>query len=62
VLKQGIRVDPYYRRSYKALALLFISQKCYEKALQVMRQELEIFPRDSYMRRLLKKGESASRR
>ena len=61
VLKQGIGVDPYYQRSYKALALLFVAQKRYEEALQVMRQELEIFPQDSFMRTLLKKGESASR-
>ena len=61
VLKKGIGVDPYYQRSYKALALLFVSQKLYQEAMQVMRQELEIFPQDSFMRTLLQKGESASR-
>ena len=60
VLQQGISVDPYYQRSYKALTLLFVSQKRYQEALQVMRQELEIFPQDSFMRTLLQKGESAS--
>ncbi len=61
VLQQGIAIDPYYQRSYKALALLFVSLKRYEEALQVMRQELEIFPQDSFMRMLLKRGESAAR-
>ena len=61
VLQQGISVDPYYQRSYKALALLFVSLKRYEEALQVMRQELGIFPQDSFMRMLLKRGESAAR-
>jgi len=60
VLQQGIGVDPYYQRSYKALTLLFVSQKRYQEALQVMRQELAIFPQDSFMRTLLKQGESAT--
>jgi tetratricopeptide (TPR) repeat protein len=62
VLKRGISVDPYYQRSYKALALLLISEKRYEEALRVMRQELDTFPQDSFMRQLLKKAESAPRR
>ncbi len=62
VLKRGILVDPYHQRSYKALALLCIAEKRYEEAVQVMRQELDAFPQDSFMRNLLKKAEAASRR
>jgi len=62
VLKRGISVDPYYQRSYKALTLLLISEKRYQEAVQAMRQELDTFPQDSFMRQLLKKAESAPRR
>ncbi len=61
-LKRGIKVDPYHQRSYKALALLYISAKRYEEAIQVMRQELDAFPQDTFMRTLLKQAESAPRR
>jgi tetratricopeptide repeat protein len=62
VLKRGISVDPHYQRSYKALALLCISEKRYEEAVQAMRQELATFPQDSFMRKLLEKAEAAPRR
>jgi hypothetical protein len=62
VLKKGIVVDPHNQRSYKALALLCISEKRYQEAVQVMRQELETFPQDSFMRNLLKKAEAVPRR
>jgi Flp pilus assembly protein TadD len=62
VLRKGILVDPHNQRSYKALALLCIAEKRYEEAVQVMRQELDTFPQDSFVRNLLKKAEAALRR
>jgi hypothetical protein len=59
VLKKGIKLDPYHQRSYKALTLLYISEKRYDEALQMMRQELDTFPQDSFMRGLLQKAASA---
>ena len=61
-LKKGIKIDPSHQRSYKALTLLYVSAKRYEDAVQVMRQELDTFPQDSFMRTLLKQAESAPRR
>ena len=59
VLKRGIALDPYNSELYKALALSYISDKKYAKALETMNEELRLFPEDSFMRMLLKKAETA---
>jgi len=56
ILRKGIGVNPYSQRLYKALALVYISQKLYEDAMDAMQKELEIFPEDSFMRMLLAKA------
>lgn len=60
VLKQGIALDPYYRRFYKDLALRYISTKKYDEALQTIKQELALFPGDSFMRKVLSMAERRS--
>jgi hypothetical protein len=62
ILKQGINDNPYSKRLYKALAVIYIAEKQYDDALRIMRRELEIFPEDSFMRTLLLKAERARRR
>jgi len=56
ILKKGIGVNPYSQRLYKALALVYISQKLYKDAMDAMQKELEIFLEDSFMRMLLAKA------
>jgi tetratricopeptide (TPR) repeat protein len=58
-LKRGIAVDPFHQRFYKALALLYIQQQKYDRALEAMRSELELFPEDTFMRTLLKRVETS---
>lgn len=60
-LERGIGVDPNYKRSYKALTLIYITQKRYEDALRTMRNYLALFPEDSFMRTLLSKVEATPR-
>mgnify|MGYP001409921681 CR=1 FL=1 len=60
LLKRAIALNPYSARLYKVLALQYISKQQYTDALQVMRQELAIFPQDSFMRMLVNKAEGAS--
>jgi hypothetical protein len=55
MLERGIGIDPYYKRSYKALVLIYISQRRYNEALSTMRRYLTLFPEDSFMRTLLDK-------
>ena len=61
MLERGISVDPSYKRSYKALTLIYITQRRYQDALSTMRRHLAMFPEDSFMRTLLKKVESDAR-
>jgi hypothetical protein len=56
ILRKGIGVNPYSQRLYKALALVYISEKLYKDAMDAMQKELEIFPEDSSMRMLLTKA------
>jgi tetratricopeptide (TPR) repeat protein len=56
ILRKGIGVNPYSQRLYKALALVYISEKLYKDAMDAMQKELEIFPEDSFMRMLLAKA------
>jgi tetratricopeptide (TPR) repeat protein len=56
ILRKGIGVNPYSQRLYKALALVYISEKLYKDALDAMQKELEIFPEDAFMRMLLAKA------
>jgi tetratricopeptide (TPR) repeat protein len=60
ILKQGIHFNPYSTRLYKRLALAYIQIQDYPHALQTMKRELQVFPEDSLMRRLVAKVESSS--
>ncbi|MGH9397273.1 MAG: tetratricopeptide repeat protein [Terriglobia bacterium] len=57
ILKRGIALNPYSPRLYKRLALLYIRTKDYDEALSVMKQEIKIYPEDSFMRILIQKVE-----
>jgi hypothetical protein len=59
VLKQGIALNPYSTRLYKTLALVEIQQHQYDRALGTMKQELQMFPEDSFMRMLVQRVESS---
>ena len=59
VLKQGISLNPHSSPLYKSLALRYIAMKKYPDALQTMKRELELFPEDSFMRKLIKQAERA---
>jgi len=54
-----IAMDPFSSVLYKSLVLRYISIKKYPEALEIMRQELRLFPEDSFMRNLIKQGEKA---
>ena len=56
ILRKGIAVNPYSQRLYKALVLVYISEKLYKDAMDTMQKELEIFPEDTFMRMLLAKA------
>ncbi|MDE3179900.1 MAG: hypothetical protein KGM47_09620 [Acidobacteriota bacterium] len=57
ILKPGTTLNPYSPRLYKRLALLYILTRDYDKALSVMKQEIKIYPEDSFMRTLIQKAE-----
>jgi hypothetical protein len=57
-LKQGIALNPYSPRLYKRMALVDIHAQNYAGALRAMKQELKIFPEDSFMRALIQKVEA----
>ncbi|MGH9351869.1 MAG: cytochrome c3 family protein [Terriglobia bacterium] len=57
ILKRGITLNPYSPRLYKRLALLYIRTQDYGNALSVMKQEIRIYPEDSFMRTLIQKAE-----
>ena len=58
-LKQGLALNPYSTRLYKTLALVEIQQRQYGQALSTMKQELQMFPEDSFMRMLVQRVESS---
>lgn len=60
VLKQGIALNPYATRLYKRLALNYIQLHDYPSALKTMKQELAIFPEDSFMRMLIGRVENSA--
>ncbi|MGH9435353.1 MAG: tetratricopeptide repeat protein, partial [Terriglobia bacterium] len=55
ILKRGIALNPYSPRLYKRLALLYIRTHQYDDALSVMKDELKIYPEDSFMRMLIQR-------
>jgi hypothetical protein len=58
-LKTGIEVAPFNGVFYKTLALQYIHQKNYAKALEAMKRHLDLFPEDNFMRKLIRQAESA---
>lgn len=54
ILKRGIALNPYSTGLYKRLALTYAHFHHYEAALRVMKQELTMFPEDSYMRGIVR--------
>jgi hypothetical protein len=61
--QRGIDISPYAPVLYKSLALEYITLKQYDRAHEIIRRHVELFPEDSFMRGLLVKieGTSASR-
>lgn len=59
ILTLGIKLDPYNDRLYKRLAQLDIANHRYTDALAVMKEDVELFPQDDFMRSLLRKAEIA---
>ncbi len=57
ILKRGIELNPYATRLYKDLAVVYIQLHEYGSALEIMKQELQIYPEDSFMRTLVAKLE-----
>jgi hypothetical protein len=60
VLKRGIALNPYATRLYKRLAIAYIHAKDYSDALRIMKQEVQIYPEDSFMRSLIARAERAA--
>ncbi len=56
VLKKGIGLSPFNGFFHKALALQYIGQQDYPKALETMKQHLALFPEDSFMRNLIQQA------
>ena len=59
VLEKGIKLTPYEERLYKKLSLVYISDRQFGKALETMRQTVQLFPEDQFMRDLLRKAEQS---
>jgi hypothetical protein len=59
ILKQGISLSPFQPVFYKMLALQYIHQKDYPKALETMERHLGLFPEDTFMRKLLRQAQAA---
>jgi len=55
ILQQGIHDNPYSKRLYQSLAMVYLAEKQNDAALAVMRRELELFPEDSTMRAMIQK-------
>ncbi|MGH9403734.1 MAG: hypothetical protein ACRD2P_16730 [Terriglobia bacterium] len=58
ILTRGITLNPYSTGLYKRLALTYAHFHDYEDALGVMKQELRMFPEDSYMRDIVHRVET----
>jgi len=58
ILQKGIALDPYDRRFYSLLLPLYVSTHDYSRALQTMKDELQVFPQDDSMRSLLQQIEA----
>jgi hypothetical protein len=59
ILKHGIALSPFYPVFYKSLALQYIHQKEYPRALETMKRHVELFPEDAFMRNLLQQAQAA---
>lgn len=57
-LRQGIARYPYSTHLYKRLALVYAHFHDYQNALALMKQELQMFPEDSYMRGIIRQIET----
>ena len=58
-LKIALELAPYDPVLHKTLVLRLIALKNYPKALEAMRQYVDLFPEDDFMRDLLRKAENA---
>lgn len=56
IIELGIKLDPYQDRLYKRLAQLDIAAHRYPQALAIMKEDLEFFPQDDFMRSLVAKA------
>jgi hypothetical protein len=59
VLLQGKSLLPYDERFYRKLCVLYISTNQYEKALNMLRSSIQLFPEDSFLRSVWQKAEQA---
>jgi hypothetical protein len=59
VLEQGIQDNPFTKRLYQQLAMTYIAVKRYPLALSTMHRELERFPDDSFVRKLIAEAEAS---
>jgi hypothetical protein len=57
LLEQSIELDPFNPVSRKMLVVHLIEMKDYAKARSALQQYLEIFPQDSFMRKMLERAE-----
>jgi len=62
VLEKAIALFPFTPVLYKALSLQLIQQKDYDRALRTMKQHLDLFPEDAFMRNLIRQAEAASKK
>jgi hypothetical protein len=58
-VKRGLKANPYSPRLYQLLAELFISIGARDDALKTMKEDLELFPEDTFMRSLIEKVQNA---
>ena len=56
-LHKGIATDPYDRRFYSLLVPLYASSHKYSRAVQTLRDELQLYPQDDSIRSLLRQIE-----
>jgi hypothetical protein len=52
-LKKAVEIEPYNQALLKTLTLQYISMKRYPEAREAMMRYVELFPEDSFMRKLL---------
>ncbi len=59
-LKRGLELNPYSSALYRALIVQYVSIRGYDEAYALMKKEIELFPEDAVMRKLIRQAEAGN--